>query len=131
MTTIRGKDTSLDLADCPCAGGTLDRLIQPAILLTLAEAPLHGYRLAERIGEMPMFQGTKPDASGVYRFLRTMEGKGMVVATWDLSESGPAKKSYQITPAGQQCLRQWIDTLHGYREGITSLLKAARKAVGE
>lgn len=44
-----------------------------------------------------------------------MASKGMVVATWDLSESGPAKKSYQITPAGQQCLRQWIDTLQGYR----------------
>jgi PadR family transcriptional regulator len=129
MTATRGNNASLDLADCPCTGGTLDRLVQPAILLSLAEEPLHGYGLAERIGEMPMFRGAKPDASGVYRSLRTMEGKGLVVATWDLSESGPAKKSYQITPSGEECLRQWIETLQGYREGITALLKAARKAV--
>lgn len=129
MTATRGKNSSLNLADCPCTGGTLDRLVQPAILLALAEEPLHGYRLAERIGEMPMFRGTKPDASGIYRFLRSMESKGLVVATWDLSDSGPAKKSYQITPSGKECLRQWIETLQGYRDGITALLEAARKAV--
>ena len=125
----RGKNRSLDLADCPCAGGTLDRLIQPAILLVLAEKPLHGYRLAQRIGKMPMFGGTKPDGSGIYRFLRTMERKGFVVASWDMSERGPAKKSYRITPSGERCLRQWIKTLEEYRKGITFLLRAARKAV--
>ena len=127
----QGKDRSLDLADCPCAGGTLDRLIQPAILLVLAEGPLHGYRLAQRIGEMPMFRGAKPDGSGIYRFLRTMERKGLVVASWDTSQSGPAKKSYQITASGERCLRQWIKTLEEHREAITLLLRAARKAVRE
>ena len=127
MTPSRGKNTTVDLSDCPCAGGTLDRLVQPAILLALAEQSLHGYALAERIGEMPLFRGSKPDASGIYRFLRTMEGKGLVVATWSLSESGPARKSYQITPSGQACLRQWTATLEEYREGITALLKAARR----
>lgn len=45
----------LTLTDCPCKGGTLDRLIQPAILAVLAEGPLHGYRLAARISEIPGF----------------------------------------------------------------------------
>ncbi len=130
MASSRRETISLDLADCPCTGGTLDRLIQPAILLVLAEGPLHGYRLTDRLGEMPMFRAAKPDGSGVYRFLKTMESKGLVVASWDVSKSGPAKKCYQITPSGERCLRQWIQTLQEYREGITSLLKAARKAVG-
>jgi len=127
----RGEDRSLDLADCPCSGGTLDRLIQPAILVVLAGEPLHGYRLAQTIGEMPMFRGAKPDGSGIYRFLKTMEGKGLVVASWDTSESGPAKKSYQITESGRECLRRWIKTLEEHREAITLLVKAARKAVRE
>jgi len=118
-----------DRDDCPCAGRTLDKLIQPAILAVLAEGPLHGYRLAERIGEISIFGGKKPDASGVYRFLKAMEGRGMVASAWTLSETGPAKRSYQLTPAGEHCLRQWISTLEEYREGINSLLKAARKAV--
>ena len=118
----------LDLAECPCTGGTLDRLIQPAILLVLAEGPAHGYRVAERIGDMASFGGQKPDVSGIYRFLKSMERKELVVGTWDLSESGPAKKCYQITPAGRQCLQEWIKTLEDYRKRITDLLRAARRS---
>jgi DNA-binding PadR family transcriptional regulator len=118
------------LDNCPCKGGTLDRLIQPAILVVLAEGPLHGYKLAERIGAMPGFIGQKPDVSGIYRFLKNMEAKQLVVSSWDLSATGPAKKAYQITEAGQSCLRAWAKTLEEYRDGITVLLKAARKAVG-
>jgi PadR family transcriptional regulator, regulatory protein PadR len=113
---------------CPCQGGTLDRLIQPAILVVLAEGPLHGYGLAERIAQIPGFAGQKPDVSGVYRFLRVMERKGLVVASWDVSASGPARKSYQMTPEGRTCLCRWIKTLEDYRRGIGALLGAARKA---
>jgi PadR family transcriptional regulator, regulatory protein PadR len=129
MSATRTRRTP-DLSGCPCTGGTLDRLIQPAILAVLAEGPLHGYRIAERIGAMPGFAGQKPDVSGVYRFLKAMQRKGMVLSSWDLSEAGPAKKSYQITPAGKRCLKRWIGTLEAYRESITSLLSAARKAAG-
>jgi DNA-binding PadR family transcriptional regulator len=128
MSAIR-LHPSQDLSECPCAGGTLDRLTQPAILAVLAEGPLHGYRLAERIGEMPGFAGQKPDMSGVYRMLKTMEGRGLVQASWDLSQAGPAKKSYQITAEGQRCLKQWICTLEAYRQSVTNILKVARKAV--
>ncbi len=126
-----GTNITLDLVNCPCGGGTLDKLIQPAILVVLGEGPLHGYRLAERIGEMPILGGHKPDTSGVYRFLKTMERKGLVVSSWDTSETGPAKKCYQITPTGECCLRNWIKTLEEYREGITWLLRSAKKIVAK
>ena len=77
---------------CPCEGGTLDRLIQPAILVVLADGPLHGYGLTERIAALPGFSGNKPDVSGVYRFLKTMEGKGLVESSWDFAERGPARQ---------------------------------------
>lgn len=120
----------IDRGDCPCAGGTLDKLIQPAILVILADSPLHGYRLVERLGEMRILAGHKPDASGVYRFLKGMEGKGLVVSSWDTSGTGPAKRVFQLTASGQSCLRTWIATLEEYRDGINALLKNARKAVG-
>jgi PadR family transcriptional regulator, regulatory protein PadR len=130
MSTTRTSPLA-DLHGCPCSGGTLDRLIQPAILAVLAEGPLHGYRLAERIGAMPGFAGHKPDVSGVYRFLKAMQRKGMVEATWDVSAAGPAKKCYEITAAGRRCLKRWITTLEEYRDGIASLLKTARKAAAK
>ena len=114
--------------NCPCAGGTLDRLVQPAILVVLMDGPLHGYRVAERIGEMPSFACQKPDMSGVYRFLRTMERNGFVVSSWDVSDGGPAKKTYQITESGEGCLRKWIESLEDYRKGITDFLRLARRS---
>lgn len=120
---------NLDLIDCPCTGGTLDRLIQPAILLVLQGGPLHGYRIAERIAAIPGFAGHKPDVSGVYRFLKSMERKGLLTGSWNVSESGPARKCYQITSGGRQCLAEWTKTLEEYRRSIAALLRAARKAM--
>ena len=115
--------------ECACEGGSLDKLIQPAILVVLVKGPLHGYRLAEQIGQSPMFGGQKPDVSGIYRFLKTMEKQGMVESSWDVAKSGPAKKSYQITSVGEACLERWIKTLEHHRQGITELLRAARTVI--
>jgi DNA-binding PadR family transcriptional regulator len=117
-----------NLKACPCVGETLDKLVQPAILAILAQGPMHGYRLVERLGAMPSFDGRKPDASGVYRVLKVMERRGLVVFAWDASQAGPAKRTYQITPGGQQCLGSWVRTLEQYRNRITSLLNTARSA---
>ena len=119
----------IDLDTCPCKGDTLDKLLQPAILAVLAEKPLHGYKLAERLAEMPICGGRKPDLSGIYRVLKRMEQKALVVSAWDLSEGGPAKKSFRIALAGEECLVHWIETLQKYRKGINGLLNTARRAV--
>jgi DNA-binding PadR family transcriptional regulator len=121
----------LELLDCPCAGATLDKLVQPAVLAVLAQGPLHGYSLAERVGAMRIMGGQKPDVSGIYRYLKAMEARVYVTSTWDLSSSGPARKRYHITPAGLRCLAQWVETLDEYRQGISELLRTARKALPE
>jgi PadR family transcriptional regulator, regulatory protein PadR len=124
-----GLDLALDLDACPCGGVNLDKLVQPAILALLAEGPMHGYKLVERIGAGPILHGRNPDSSGVYRALRAMERKNYVVSHWDLSSKGPARKSYQLTEAGRCCLTHWIESLDAYRRRINALLKTARKAI--
>jgi len=61
------------MSDCPCSGKNLDRFIQPMVLAVLFDGPLHGYRILKRLGATPMFEGRKPDATGIYRFLKAME----------------------------------------------------------
>ena len=118
-----------NFTDCPCLGGSLDRLIQPAILAALADQPAHGYRIAEKIAEMPNFLGEKPDVSGIYRFLKNMESKGLVVSSWETPGQGHAKRLYEITSAGERCLAQWAETLETYLAAINGLLEVARAAV--
>jgi len=115
-------------SNCPCSGATLDKLVQPAILAALTEGPIHGYRLAERINEMAGLTGGKPDVSGIYRFLKKMEATGFVTSSWETGAQGHAKRLYEITAAGRDCLARWTTTLEVYLETITALLKEARAA---
>jgi PadR family transcriptional regulator, regulatory protein PadR len=113
---------------CPCCGATLDKLVQPAILVALTGGAIHGYRLAERINEMAGQLGEKPDVSGIYRFLKRMEATGLVTSSWETGAKGHAKRLFEITPDGQACLARWATTLEAYLEAITALLKAAKAA---
>ena len=122
------KKTRPDLGGCPCAGRHLEKFIQPAVLTVLAERPLHGYLILQRLGEMPMFKAQLPDSTGVYRFLKAMEDRGLVVSAWDVSRSGPAKKLFRLTGAGRRCLRNWAATLAGYHEQIGRMLRMVRRA---
>ena len=114
--------------DCPCSGGTLDRLVQPAILTALTEGPIHGYRLAERIKEMMGQCGDKPDISGIYRCLKKMAATGLVTSTWESGAKGHPKRLFEITADGRACLVRWTTTLETYLEEITALLREAKAA---
>jgi DNA-binding PadR family transcriptional regulator len=114
--------------NCPCTGGTLDKLVQPAILAVLSRGPSHGYQIAEEISKMPNSAGEKPDTSGIYRFLKSMEKKGLVVSSWETPSAGHAKRLFEITKDGEACLSSWVDTLEQYLATITSLLETTRTA---
>lgn len=117
------------VTDCPCLGGTLDKLIQPAILAALSHGPLHGYKLAERISEMASCSAGKPDLSGIYRFLKAMEARGLVLSSWDTPEKGHARRCFEITADGKVCLEKWAETLEAYHATIKSLLGQVRAVV--
>ncbi len=114
-----------DFDQCACAGINLDKLVQPTILLFLAEQDLHGYGLIQKIMDSPMFKGEKPDPTGIYRFLRSMEDRKLVVSSWDMAESGPPKKIYTITGEGVGCLQRWTSTLRNYQTSIETLVAVA------
>lgn len=123
------KTTELILAECPCTGKTLERLIRPAVLMLLAREPMHGFKLVQQLSEMPMFDGVKPNAAGVYRALKIMMTEELVTSEWELSESGPAKRLYTLTDKGEHCLASWILTLHSYRQSIDALLEVGQDVI--
>jgi DNA-binding PadR family transcriptional regulator len=120
----------VDFVDCPCTGRTLVRLVRPAVLAFLAREPLHGYELLKRLPPLALFHGQAPDATGVYRLLREMEGEGLVASDWEPAGRGPAKRRYAVTPDGRACLARWIATLTDYQAAIAQLLGAAQLALG-
>lgn len=118
----------MDLRQCPCSGKTLARLLQPAVMAVLAKGPLHGYRILQELKSHAMFAGQGPDTTGLYRLLRAMEKQTLVSSTWDTTAAGPAKRHYELTATGRDCLAQWIRTLRDYQESVAALLALAASA---
>ena len=99
----------------------IERLIEPAVLLLLRERPRHGYDLVESL--VPLVgDGATVDLGNLYRLLRSLEGERFVSSTWNAEAPGPARRVYEITPAGARLLDTWAVALRSAEATITSYL---------
>ncbi len=96
----------------------------------LAEQSRHGYDIVQQLTGLTMFRGHAPDATGVYRLLKTMQRDELVDSSWETADGGPAKRRYTLTPHGRDCLDCWIGTLTQYQESIADLLSRLKRASG-
>ena len=95
-----------------------------SLLAMLRDWNAHGYQLAKRLGDL----GLPPFDSGtIYRTLRQLEQDGLISSFWDLSASGPARRRYSITKAGETFLSTWIDVLQRV-QGLFQSASAAQRA---
>ncbi len=87
-------------------------LLTTTLLAMLRNWNAYGYQLAQQLAEagLPAF-----DSGTVYRTLRQLERTGLVSSFWDTSESGPARRVYSLTKAGDIFLSSWIDVLGRYQ----------------
>ena len=85
-------------AECSCKGKSLDHFLQPTILMLLSEEEMHGFLLLKRISETPLFAGEYPDPTGLYRFLKKMEGLGMLASREEEQENVAYGRSYREAP---------------------------------
>jgi PadR family transcriptional regulator PadR len=94
-------------------------LLSTSLLAFLKNWNAYGYQLAQRLTEagMPDF-----DSGTVYRTLRQLEKTGMVSSFWDTSESGPARRMYSLTRAGELFLNGWMDVLQNYQAVLQKAL---------
>jgi DNA-binding PadR family transcriptional regulator len=84
--------------------------------------------IVERLAAMPLLAGERPDPPGVYRALMAMESCGLVRSEWDLSERGPARRVYSLTPAGGECVFRWAETLRRYHASLGALIRLVERA---
>jgi PadR family transcriptional regulator PadR len=87
--------------------GTLDLLI----LRVLALGPLHGWGIAQRIGQISNDTFSINQGS-LYPALHRLEGKSLVDTTDGTAENGRSVRFYQLTAAGRKAMqletREWL-----------------------
>ncbi len=108
---------------CSCTGKNLDRFMQATILMLLSEEEMHGFVMLQKIGKTPMFYDALPDASGLYRYLKKMEGQGLLISREEQQEDLPSKKIYSITEEGRTCLKNWKATIRDYVKNLLDFLE--------
>ena len=116
--------------DCPCKGKNLDKMLQPGILISLFHEDKYGYSIIRDLEMNPMFDGTSPDKTGVYRYLKRMEGSGYLVSRWEFEDdNNTPRKIYAITDKGRTCLSNWKATLLEYAASVADLVEEIDKTV--
>ena len=81
--------------------GTLDMLV----LRTLADGPMHGWGISERIQALShdVLQVTQ---GSLYPALHRLEKRGLLTSSWGASRNNRKAKYYRLTGAGAKTLGQ-------------------------
>jgi PadR family transcriptional regulator PadR len=99
----------------------VERFVEPAVLLLLAERPMHGYELLERVPDL--LGEDRVDVGNLYRALRALEEDGVVRSEWSADLPGPAKRTYQLTSQGRHLLERWADALRDNQALVSAFLR--------
>jgi PadR family transcriptional regulator, regulatory protein PadR len=100
--------------------------LRPCLLLLLREEPAHGYDLLERVQSLG-FDGSDP--GGLYRALRALEKEKLVCSVWEPSETGPDRRTYEITRAGMEELHRGAKAVAAGQERVASFLSRYQEFV--
>lgn len=94
----------------PACPRSIQRFLEPCLLLLVHCDEIHGYELLEAIKPFG-FEENPVDASTVYRILRDLEEGGHVTSRWDTESAGPARRVYRTTDEGDRYLADWVADL--------------------
>ena len=78
---------------------------QSYVLLILAHGRSYGYQIRQRLEDDFGYEKAAADPGALYRLLREMAAARFIESTWDIAETGPARRYYQLTDAGRDQLR--------------------------
>ena len=106
--------------------GKAERYIQPSLLLGLKIKPSYGYELINSIHEFGFVHGQAPPGM-IYRHLRGLEEDGLVQSEWQTEGSGPARRTYRLTPEGDEALALWIDYMQKQADNLTHFIGQYKK----
>jgi PadR family transcriptional regulator len=97
--------------------GTLDLLI----LKTVAQGPIHGYGIAQRI-LVTSREILQVQQGSLYPALHRLERKGLLKSEWKDSGNGPMAKIYVLTASGKKHLQEEMKQWERYAGAVALVL---------
>ena len=100
-------------------GHWLHGFLDLCLLASLRAGPDYGFALAQRLAETGL--GEVPGGT-LYPALLRLEQQGWVSVSWVASESGPRRKYYALTGAGQMVLDRDASRWQQFRDSIDEVV---------
>jgi PadR family transcriptional regulator, regulatory protein PadR len=116
------------MVDASSQGGLLTQMrrgtLQYCVLALLAEQERYGFDLVRALAEV---DGMVTSEGTIYPLLSRLRRDGLVETSWQESPSGPPRRYYRLTDAGQNALERFLDEWGRFREAVDHFLE--RRAV--
>jgi PadR family transcriptional regulator, regulatory protein PadR len=106
-------------ADIP--QGTLDMLI----LRVVADGPIHGYAIAQRIQDISR-EVLRIQQGSLYPALHRLENRKSLKAEWKDTETGREAKFYRLTSKGRAELQSETESWAQLRDAIELIMRGAQ-----
>lgn len=100
--------------------GTLDLLI----LTTLSHATLHGWAISRRI-QQQSGDVLRVGQGSLYPALYRLEDRGLIKASWGISDEGRRAKFYTLAASGRRELARQADAWRTYSGAVNLVLQGA------
>jgi PadR family transcriptional regulator PadR len=110
-------------------GDLLRGALEMLILKTLAEGPMHGYGITERL--LASSDGVlEIDEGSMYPALYRMQSRGWIAASWGRSDNNRRAKFYRITTRGQRQLATASERWERFSGAVGKVMYEADPAGG-
>lgn len=80
-------------------------------------SPMYGYEISKALQ-----QSNDGKQGAIYPVLRNLHSKGLLDCEVKLSESGPPRKYFSISPLGKRVLEQWVSTWRATQLQVNNIL---------
>jgi PadR family transcriptional regulator PadR len=99
--------------------GTLDLLI----LKIVAQGPMHGYGIAQRI-LVTSKETLQIQQGSLYPALHRLQRRGLLKFEWVDSGNGPMAKLYSLTPAGRKAFAEEVSRWQRFTGAVSLVLES-------
>ncbi|HEY7369078.1 MAG TPA: PadR family transcriptional regulator [Thermoanaerobaculia bacterium] len=99
--------------------GTLDVLI----LKTLAAGANHGWGISQRIQQLSR-EVLQVNQGSLYPALYRLEQRGLIEASWGVSENNRRARFYELTRAGRRALTEETESWERFAAAVARVLAA-------
>ena len=104
----------------------LKGMLDGCVLSIIRQKKIYGYEISD---QLMAYGFGKIGNNTIYPLLNRLEKKKLIIATYQISNLGPRRKYYALTPQGEQALADFFNNYQKLTDAINSLLSSLERGI--